>query len=110
MTSRTARSGWGLTLAALAAGLGAVGISLALQGTGEEGLRAAIRATARLSAVVFSLTFATSSLHTLARAGWSQWLLLRRRHLGLGFAAIHFTHLAVIIALGALHSASFWAH
>lgn len=96
-----------LTAALLA--LVAVVVPLGFYGTGEAGLRSTIRTTARFGAVILAFTFVISSLHTLARAEWSKWLLLHRRDVGLGFAIVHFTHLAMIVALVALYPESFFA-
>ena len=104
-----ASSGAWLVGGAFLAWIVAVGASFALHGAGEEGLRVAVRTTARLSAVLLAVTFATSSLNALARSGSSKWLLRNRRHLGLGFAVMHFGHLGVVLALALLHTASFRA-
>lgn len=77
--------------------------------SGEAALRASIRLTARFAVLVFAVTFATSSLHTLARASWSKALLAGRRQLGLAFAVIQFIHLGFVVALAALFTASFRA-
>ena len=107
--SLAARAGGRLTGAAFALASVAVAASFATAGTGEEGLRAAVRATARIATVLLAVVFSASSLHVIARAGWSRWLFLHRRDLGLGFAGVLFTHLAVVLALATRHTASFLA-
>jgi hypothetical protein len=62
-----------------------------------------------MATVLLAVGFSASSLHVIARAPWSRWLLLRRRDLGLGFAVVLFTHLGVVLALATRHTASFWA-
>ncbi len=76
-----------------------VGTILAVEGTGEEGLRAVIRATARTSVTLFALAFAASSLHRAWPTAASRWILRNRRYLGVSFATSHFTHLLAIFAL-----------
>src|SRR5437867_6975059 len=55
-------------------------------GTGEAGLRAAIRATARTSVVLFCVAFSASALRRLWPGTASAWLLANRRQLGVSFA------------------------
>jgi DMSO/TMAO reductase YedYZ heme-binding membrane subunit len=61
-----------------------------------------IRWTARSSVTLFAAAFAASSLRRLWPVPWTGWLRRNRRILGLAFAFSHFTHLAAIVALGAL--------
>ncbi|HTY16666.1 MAG TPA: ferric reductase-like transmembrane domain-containing protein [Myxococcota bacterium] len=72
---------------------------LAAAGTGVDGVRMLIRATARSSLVLFSLAFTASSLRQLARTPATAWLLRNRRYLGLSFAVSHALHLVGIVAL-----------
>lgn len=78
-----------------------VALVLALEGTGEAGLRAVIRWTARSSLALFLPAFVASSLRRLWRAPASAWLLRNRRYVGLSFAVSHGLHLAAILALAA---------
>ena len=82
-----------LTVAAISGGL------LAIDGIGEEGLRAVIRVTARTSLVLFVSAFTASALRELWPAALTRWLLVNRRYLGVSFAVSHFTHLFFILAL-----------
>ena len=91
----------GLVAAASAALVAMVALVVALEGTGEPGLRAVIRWTARTSLALFLLAFVASSLRRLWRAPASAWLLRNRRYLGLSFAVSHGLHLAGILALAA---------
>lgn len=109
MGSTRSRPRWGITAVAALAGLVAIAASFALHGAGEVGLRAAIRATARIAVVLFSVTFASSALNALSRSPASKWLLRHRRQLGLGFAAVQFAHLGLVLTLVARHPESFWA-
>lgn len=79
-----------LTLAALAA-FAAMG--------GSEGIRMAIRLTARTSLALFLLAFTASALFRLCPNPWTRWQLRNRRQLGLGFAVSHLLHAIAIIAL-----------
>ncbi|RMH17631.1 MAG: hypothetical protein D6696_15280 [Acidobacteria bacterium] len=86
-------------------GWAAVGLSamvlvvFLLHGTGEEGLRRAVRATARTSVSLFLLAFAASSLRRLWPLPFTAWLLANRRYVGVSFAVSHAIHLAAILAL-----------
>lgn len=72
---------------------------LALTGTGENGLRMAIRATARTSIALFLPAFVASAASRRWPTRASRWLLANRRYLGVSFAVSHFTHLLAILAL-----------
>jgi sulfoxide reductase heme-binding subunit YedZ len=102
-------AGWRLVWACLAVTAGSLALTVFVHGTDEDALRSGLRTTARLAALVFSLTFATSSLNALFRADWSRWLLRNRRYLGLGFGVVHLGHGALIILLAALYPVSFQA-
>lgn len=99
-TRRSLRSGWPVvgwaTLALVATGAAI----FAAQGTGEPGLRAFIRATARTSLALFLLAFTASALRRAwPRSAATGWLLANRRHLGVSFAVSHLLHGAAIVAL-----------
>lgn len=87
----------------------ATAITLAVFGTGEEGLGYALRLTARTSLALFLLAFVASSLNRLRPSAASKWLLRNRRYLGVSFAVSHFIHLGVIAARASLHSEAFFA-
>ena len=87
---------WVAAALALAAMTAAV---LAIEGTGEAGVRALIRATARSSLPLFLAAFVASSARRLWRHPFTAWLLRNRRQLGLSFATSHAIHLAAIVAL-----------
>lgn len=92
----TAIVGWSaLALVAMTA------LLLALYGTGEEGVRVVVRATARTSLLFFTPVFAATGLRRLWRAPATAWLLRNRRYLGLSFAISHAIHLAAILTLAA---------
>jgi DMSO/TMAO reductase YedYZ heme-binding membrane subunit len=80
---------------------------LAATGTGEEGVRAAIRASARTSLFLFGAAFVASSWHRLGRGVVSRWVLANRRYVGVSFAASHAIHLAAIGWLGARFDVTF---
>ena len=90
--------GWGLlqTLI-LAVALWSLAFWL-LGGMDVEGVRSAIRATARSSLVLFLAAFTASSLHYLWPNDWTKWLRRNRRQIGLGFAFSHLVHAGFIIA------------
>ncbi|HUH03013.1 MAG TPA: ferric reductase-like transmembrane domain-containing protein [Kofleriaceae bacterium] len=91
--------GWKVTAACALAVAIVCGAALLIYGTGEEGLRSGVRATARTSVAIFLVVFAASSLNALARAPLTKWMLRNRKHLGLGLAVSHFTHAAFLVAL-----------
>lgn len=72
---------------------------LAVNGTGEEGVRTLVRHSAQTSIVLFMAAYSASSLRALWRTGASKWLLANRRYLGVSFAVSHTIHLAALIAL-----------
>ena len=90
-------------LASVALGAGA----LAVAGTGEPGLRLAIRLSARESYALFVLLFAAAPLNAVWRARGTKWLLRNRRYLGVSMAVSHAGHLAFVIALARAHPLSF---
>ena len=91
--------GWrlvALALTVVAAGL----VSVALRhGWSDEGLRGAIRITARSSFALFLAAFAASSLARLLPSHPTRWLLANRRFLGIAFAVSHLVHGAAIVTL-----------
>lgn len=95
------RNGWRLTgLIAALLMLMAVGI-VATQDFSVDGIRTAIRATARSSLVLFLPVFAASALVRFWPGTATHWLRRNRRYLGVSFAASHGLH-AVAIAAFAL--------
>ena len=86
----------GLATAALVA---MCAVILLTSGTGEEGWRAVVRATARTSLVLFTAAYVASSLRAFHRGAATKWLLAHRRYVGLSYAVSHTLHLAAIGAL-----------
>lgn len=86
--------GW--TTLAIGAMLAAIGV---FEGMEAEGLRLAIRLTARTSFFLFALAFAASALQTLFPGPLSRYLMKNRRYLGLSFGISHLYHLAAILLL-----------
>ena len=82
--------------------------AMASEGWTVDGIRLAIRATARTSLVLFALAFTASALAELAPMEATRWQRRNRRYLGVSFAVSHFIHLGVIIALAALDTTLFW--
>jgi hypothetical protein len=99
VAERAAPSGWPLVAYATLV-VAAIQLAVfALIGTNEEGVRMAIRASARTSLLLFGAAFTASSLYWLAPGVFTRWLLRNRRYLGVSFAASHAIHLAAIVAL-----------
>jgi sulfoxide reductase heme-binding subunit YedZ len=81
---------------------------VASHGGDVEGLRLAIRATARTSLVLFVMAFAASALADLLPSAATRWQRRNRRYLGVSFAVSHFIHLGVILTLASVDQALFW--
>jgi hypothetical protein len=92
-------NGWSLVGIA-AAGTGALtAIVLGLHGTGEDGMRALLRATARTSLALFLLAYLASALRALVDRPATRWLLRNRRYVGVSFAVSHLVHGVAIVGL-----------
>ncbi|WP_457966952.1 hypothetical protein M1D68_13090 [Pseudomonas sp. R4-84] len=72
-----------------------------------EGVRSAIRATARSSFVLFLLAFTASAFAVLVPSPLSKSLVRERRFIGLAFAFSHLVHAALIYWYGQLNT-EFW--
>ncbi|MFJ4066298.1 ferric reductase-like transmembrane domain-containing protein [Pseudomonas sp. NPDC089996] len=109
MKALTVPSGWKLfaTLAGLT--LLMTALVLAAQPLGSDGLRSAIRATARSSFALFVLTFLASSLVAFLPGPGSRRVLRERRYLGLAFAFSHTVHGLLIYRYAQQFPELFWA-
>ncbi|MGY8661675.1 hypothetical protein Q3C01_04815 [Bradyrhizobium sp. UFLA05-109] len=72
-----------------------------------EGVRMAIRFTARSSLLLFCLAFGAAALARLWPNAWTRWQRRNRRYLGLGFAVSHGLHAVAIIAFAKMDPAGF---
>lgn len=90
--------GWPL-LGTLAAILTVAALTAFASAGGSDGIRMAIRLTARTSLALFLLAFTASTLFRVCPNPWTRWQLHNRRQLGLGFAVSHLLHAIAIIAL-----------
>ncbi|CAK16090.1 ferric reductase-like transmembrane domain-containing protein [Pseudomonas entomophila] len=102
-------SGWKLFAALAALTLLMTATVLIAHPLGSEGLRSAIRATARSSFALFLLTFLASSLAVLLPSAASRRLLRERRFLGLAFAFSHTVHGVLIYLYAQGYPELFWA-
>ncbi len=68
-------------------------------GWSDEGLRGAIRVTARSSFMLFLAAFSASALAMHLPSKVTQWQLANRRYLGISFALSHLIHGAAIVTL-----------
>jgi DMSO/TMAO reductase YedYZ heme-binding membrane subunit len=82
-------------------------MAIALQPDLVEGLRSAIRATARSSFMLFLVAFTASAFAVLVPTPFSKALVRERRFIGLAFAFSHFIHAVLIYAYGQLNTV-FW--
>lgn len=94
----TGLEGWPL-LGTLAAILTVAALTAFASVGGSDGVRMAIRLTARTSLALFLLAFTASALFRACPNPWTRWQLRNRRQLGLGFAVSHLLHAIAIIAL-----------
>jgi sulfoxide reductase heme-binding subunit YedZ len=111
MTDRRAASwvhGWRL-LGILALLVAAAAAATAGGAPGVDGVRAAIRLTARTSLVLFVLAFTAAAAFRLWPNGFTRWQRRNRRQLGLAFAISHGVHLVAIIAFARLDASAFSA-
>jgi hypothetical protein len=100
-------NGWRLT-GALALVVAAMALGLAAwHGFSVEGVRVAIRATARTSLGLFVLVFAAAGWVRLWPSLLSGWVQKNRRYLGVSFAASHAMHAIVIAAFAILDLTQF---
>lgn len=90
--------GWPL-LGALSATLALATLAALLFAEGSDGIRMAIRLTARTSLVLFLLAFTAAALGRACQNPWTRWQLRNRRQFGLGFAVSHLLHALAIVAL-----------
>lgn len=74
---------------------------------GSDGIRMAIRLTARTSLALFLLAFTASALARACPNPSTRWQLRNRRQFGLGFAASHLLHAFAITALAVSDPALF---
>lgn len=102
-------SGWKLFAALAALTLLMTATVLIAHPLGADGLRSAIRATARSSFALFLLTFLASSLAVLLPGVASRRLLRERRYLGLAFAFSHTVHGVLIYLYAKGYPELFWA-
>ena len=97
--TRFALQGWHIVgFSALTVGT-IVGVIWLFHGIDEQGMRMAIRATARTSTILFLSAFVASSLPKLWSTPLSAWLLKNRRFLGISMAASHTYHAIALFGL-----------
>lgn len=77
---------------------------LVVRGTGKDATELALRTTARVSFVWFMLVFVASPLDRLWPGRVSDWLVRRRRALGVVFGLSMSIHVGFILRLYALHA------
>ncbi len=90
--TKLAVQGWSIVgWSALAIGI-MVSVIWLVHGINEQGMRIAIRATARTSCILFLIAFVASALRRIWSTPLTAWLLKNRRYLGLSFAVSHTYH------------------
>lgn len=73
--------------------------------TGEDAVRAVVRATARSSLVLFLGAFLASALARRWPGPLTRWLVVNRRGVGLSFAVSHLFHAIALVTLAVRHPA-----
>ena len=68
-------------------------------GFNEDGTRAAIAWSAKISILLFCLAFAASAAHLRIRNSLSFWWLMNRKYFGISFAINHLLHLGFLVIL-----------
>jgi DMSO/TMAO reductase YedYZ heme-binding membrane subunit len=107
MLDRKMLNGWPL-LGWLSLALAATALALAARhGFAVDGIRLAIRVTARTSLILFTLAFSAAALRVLWPNVWTRWQRRNRRYLGLAFAVSHAVHAAAIAAFAWLDPVQF---
>jgi sulfoxide reductase heme-binding subunit YedZ len=102
--------GWALTAWITVALAAMSALVLAAAGTGEEGVRMLIRATARSSAALFLVAFLARPLRQLWRSEATAFALRNRRYFGVSVAVSHAIHAAAIVWLSVAFPASYQAN
>ena len=98
--------GWALTGWISVALVAMSALVLAAAGTGEDGVRMLIRATARSSATLFLVTFLARPLRQLWRTDATAFAIKNRRYFGVSMAVSHLIHgIAIVRLLTAFPSA-----
>lgn len=92
-------SGWKILGATAIVSTVMLGGILLLHGWSEESVRLGIRATARVSCLVFLMAFVAAPLYRLWTTNASRWLVQNRRFLGLSMAVSHGFHGVTLVAL-----------
>lgn len=92
-------SSWNFTKTILFVTVLSSAIYFALNDFTEVTLRTAVRLTARMSGLLFSMAFIASSLNQLVRNSFSRWMLKNRRYIGVSFALVHIIHLGFIVSV-----------
>jgi len=75
-----------------------------------EAFRVLVRATARISLVLFSMAFvASSAFYLWPQSDFLKWMLKNRRYIGVSFAISHLFHFAGIVGVGVVDTGKFFA-
>lgn len=91
--------GWAITGWNSVALVTMTALVLAAAGTGEEGVRMLIRATARSSAILFLVAFVARPVRQLWRTDATAFAIKNRRYFGVSMAVSHLIHGIAIVSL-----------
>lgn len=97
--SRQALGGWRLVGAAALLVVALCAALLFALGAGEEGTRAAVRATARTSMLFFGAAYVASALRRLWDSPVSEWLVRNQRYLLFSLGVSHAAHAVFLVRL-----------
>lgn len=92
---------WAWAIVQLVVALSLVCFSLLffIGGFDENTTRQAIRMSARIAVVLFSLAFGAYAFHRVMKNSFSFWLLMNRKYIGVSFAILHLVHLGFLLIL-----------
>jgi hypothetical protein len=102
--------GWALTRWISVALVAMSALVLEAAGTGEEGVRMLIRATARSSAILFLVSFLARPLRRLWRTDATAFALENRRYFGVSMAVSHLIHGSAIVWLATAFPSAYQAN
>ncbi len=91
--------GWQVVLLALGSSLLLYAFFFYSLGFTEEGTRACIASSAKISFTFFCLAFSASAVHRFTKNSFSFWWLMNRKYFGITFALSHLLHLSFLLVL-----------
>ncbi len=97
MIQETHISKWNLVYIISLSFLLFVAVFIGINDFNLRSLQKLLKLSARVSFLIFTLTFSASSLILFYKNRITKWILANRKYLGISFAVIHFFHLLLLI-------------